>query len=91
MKPKKKSKKCNSAEIIHIGTTPNNMLATLEDLAEWVRRGEIKCFVICAVGEIEDEEVVHSSIIADKSLFTLLGAVTDMQRTITDKIQRRDT
>ena len=85
MKTKKKSTKRKSAEIIHIGTTPNNMLATLEDLAEWVRRGEIECFAICAVGA--DGGTVHSSLIGSNFLYPLLGGVTNMQRMITDNIK----
>lgn len=75
-----------SEKIIRIDTTPNNMLCTVEVLAEWIKEGRIEALVICAV---DKENNVLSAEIAENSLFTLLGAITDMQRTITDKIERR--
>jgi hypothetical protein len=75
-----------SEKVIRIGTTPNNMLCTVEVLAEWIKEGRIAALVICAV---DKENNVLSAEIAENSLFTLLGAITDMQRTITDKIERR--
>ncbi len=79
-------RKAMSDKIIKIGTTPNNMLATVEDLAQWIKDGKVAALAICAIDKDND---VLSAIVADTALFTLLGAVTDMQRTITDKIERR--
>jgi hypothetical protein len=72
-------------KIVRLATLPNNMLVTVEDLAEWVRDGGIEVMALCAVGK---DGTVHSAIVGDGMLFTLLGAVTDMQRTITDRIER---
>jgi hypothetical protein len=74
------------ADIINIGTIPNNMLATVENLADWIKDGNISCFCLCAVTK---DGGILSALIAETDKFSLLGAVTDMQRTITDTIERR--
>jgi hypothetical protein len=73
-------------KVIRLATLPNNMLVTVEDLAQWVRDGQVEALAICAIGK---DGNVLSAIAGETALFTLLGAVTDMQRTITDKIERR--
>jgi len=74
-----------SDKVTWINTPTNNMLHTAEDLVQWIKEGRIAAMAICLVDKEND---VISAICADTALFTLLGAVTDMQRTITDKIER---
>lgn len=75
-----------SEKIIRLATLPNNMIVTVEDLAQWAGDGQIEALAVCAVGK---DGNILSAIVEGGSLFTLLGAVTDMQRTIIDKIERR--
>lgn len=73
-----------SEKIIRLATLPNNLMVTLEDLAQWVRDGEIEAMALCAVGK---DGTIHSALVGDTVLFTLLGAVTEMQRAISDKMR----
>ncbi len=74
------------ADVVSINTAPNKMLATAEDLVNWIKDGSISCFCICAV---DKDGNILSALAAETHKFSLLGAVTDMQRTITDTIERR--
>lgn len=75
-----------SGKVIRLGTVPNNMISTVEDLLAWCKDSKIDAMALCAVTREGD---ILSAVIAPTALFSLLGAVTDMQRTVTDKIERR--
>jgi phage head maturation protease len=75
----------DSSKVVRLNTTSNNLLATLEDLTERVKQGDIDGFAVAAV--TKDGHVLTGSCYDDQ-IYTLLGAVVDLRRTIEDDIER---
>lgn len=74
-----------AGEVIRLGTKPNNMICTVEELLNWCKLGEVDALAVCAVTA---EGNILSAVIADTAVFSLLGAVTELQHIVIDKIER---
>ena len=65
-----------------------DMIAKLTFMLERVKSGEITNMALAAVDNAVADKNVYIYTATDNDLFTLLGAVCDLRRTVEDKIQR---